>query len=67
MIYIMGLFYSKEFLFGGVVIFLGTIVAVIFLDFHYIIIGVFVGSGTAIPGIIAHRRFKKILRRADEE
>jgi len=66
-IYIMGIFYSKEFLFGGILIFLGTILSVIIYDFHCIIIGIFMGSGTVIPAIIAHRRFKKMLRETNEK
>ncbi|RKY86427.1 hypothetical protein DRQ09_06185 [candidate division KSB1 bacterium] len=62
-IYTMGIFYSKEFLFGGIAIFLGTILSVIFIEIHCIIIGIFTGGGTTIPAIIAHRRFNKNLRK----
>lgn len=65
-IYIMGIFYSKEFLFGGIAIFIGTILSVIFLEIHCLIIGVFMGAGTIIPGIIAHKRFKKTLKESNE-
>ncbi|MFC1724154.1 hypothetical protein ACFL4T_00905 [candidate division KSB1 bacterium] len=65
-IYIMGIFYSKEFLFGGIVIFLGTVFSVIFYDFHCLIIGIFMGAGTTIPAVIAHKRFRKMLRETDE-
>ncbi len=66
-IYIMGIFYSKEFLYGGLVIFLGTVLSVLFYDFHCIINGIFMGCGTTFPAIIAHKRFKKTLRETDEE
>ena len=65
-IYIMGIFYSKEFLFGGIAIFLGTVFSVIFHDFHCLINGIFMGAGTIIPAVIAHKRFRKMLRETHE-
>lgn len=65
-IYIMGIFYSKEFIYGGIVIFLGTIMSVIFYDIHCIINGIFLGSGTVIPAVIAHKRFKNMVGETNE-
>jgi len=65
-VYITGIFYSKEFIFGGIVIFLGTILSVIFLNYHSLIIGIFMGGGTTVPAIIAHKRFKKTMRDSNE-
>jgi len=65
-IYVMGIFYSREFIIGGIAIFIGTILSVIFGEYHSIIVGVFMGSGTAIPAIVAHRRFKKTVGQTNE-
>ena len=65
-IYSMGIIYSKEFLFGGIVIFIGTISAGIFMEVQSLLLGISMGAGTTIPGIIAHRRFKKTMRDIDE-
>ncbi len=62
----MGIFYSKEFLFGGILIFIGTILSVVFYDYHCIVIGIFMGTGTTVPAIIAHKRFKKMVGAANE-
>jgi len=55
-IYIMGIFYSKEFIIGGIVIFIGSILSVIFYDYHNLIIAAFMGGGTLYPSIIAQKR-----------
>ena len=61
-LYMMGIFYSKEFLVGGIIIFIGSIVSVIFNDYHNLIMAVFMGGGTLFPSIIAQKRVSKILR-----
>ncbi len=65
-IYIMGIFYSKEFIYGGIVIFLGTILSVVFSEYHNLIIGLFMGSGTVVPAVIANNRFRDVTRGQNE-
>ena len=55
----MGIIYSKEWLFGGIGIFAGMVLAFLIKDYAYIILGVAMGAGCIIPALIAHRRFRR--------
>jgi len=56
---IMGIIFSKEWLFGGIGIFAGMVVAFLIKDYAYIILGIAMGAGCIIPAIIAHRRYRR--------
>ncbi|MHC4666090.1 MAG: hypothetical protein ACYS9T_09065 [Planctomycetota bacterium] len=55
----MGILYSKEWLFGGTVIFFGILAAFFIKDYAYLILGLSVGLGCIIPAIIAQRNYRK--------
>ena len=54
-----GIIYSKEWLFGGIAIFIGIIVASFVRPYSYLILGTVMGLACIIPAIIAHRRFRR--------
>jgi hypothetical protein len=55
-----GLVYSKEFVFGGVAIFLGTCVAMFFPAQNGYVLGPVMGLGMIVPGLIAERRVRRL-------
>lgn len=65
-IYITGIFYSREYIYGGIIILTGTVLSVLFYEYHNLIIGTFMGAGTIYPGVVANNRFKKMLREHNE-
>ncbi len=56
-----GIFHSKEWLFGGVLIFVGMLLAFFTKDYAcpFIILGLAIGAGLIIPAIIAQRNYRK--------
>ena len=60
-----GIFYSKEWLWGGVGIFVGMVAAFIIKDYAYLILGLAMGLGCIIPAIIAQRRYLRQKREND--
>ncbi len=58
----MGIIYSKEWLWGGIGIFVGMVVAFIMKDYAYLILGFAMGLGCIIPAIVAQKRFNKTQR-----
>lgn len=52
-----GIIYSKEWLFGGLGVFVGMIAAFFVKDYAYIILGLAMGFGCIMPAIIAQRRY----------
>ncbi len=54
-----GIIYSKEWLFGGIAIFIAIIVAFFVRPYSYLILGTAMGLACIIPTIIAHRRFRR--------
>jgi len=54
-----GIIYSKEWLFGGIAIFIAIIVAFFIKPYSYLILGAVMGLACIIPAIIAHRRFSR--------
>ena len=54
-----GIIYSKEWLFGGISIFIAIIVAFFVRPYSYLILGAVMGLACIIPAIIAHRRFRR--------
>ncbi|MEM7164990.1 MAG: hypothetical protein AAF581_05960 [Planctomycetota bacterium] len=61
MAFMMGVVYTREFLFSGVAIFGGVILAMIFSEYNGYILGVFMGFGMIVPGVIAERRVRRIV------
>ncbi len=56
---ITGIFHSKEWLWGGIGIFIGALLAFFIKDYGYIILGLATGAGLIIPAIIVQRNFRK--------
>ena len=56
---ITGVFHSKEWLFGGIGIFVGALLAFFIKDYGYIILGLATGAGLIIPAIIVQRNYNK--------
>ncbi|MHC5060273.1 MAG: hypothetical protein ACYTFK_04210 [Planctomycetota bacterium] len=54
-----GILYSKEWLYGGIAIFVAIIVAFFIRPYSYLILGAVMGLACIIPSIIAHRRFRR--------
>jgi hypothetical protein len=61
-----GVIYSKEWLFGGIGIFAGMLLALFIRDYAYIILGMAMGLGCIIPALIAQKRWRR-LRKEDEQ
>ena len=53
----MGIVYSKEWLWGGVGIFAGMVTALIFKNYAYLILGLSRGLGCIVPAIFAQRHY----------
>jgi len=49
---ITGIFHSKEWLYGGIGIFIGALLAFFIKDYDYIVLGLATGVGLIIPAII---------------
>ena len=58
-----GIIYSKEWLFGGIAIFIAIIVAFFVKPYSYLILGTVMGLACIIPAITAHRRFCRLERK----
>ena len=56
---ITGIFHSREWLYGGMLIFVGALLAFFIKDYGYIILGLATGAGLIIPAIIVQRNFRK--------
>jgi len=61
----MGIIYSKEWLWGGIGIFVGMVVAFIMKDYAYLILGFAMGLGCIIPAIVAQKRYLRQKREND--
>lgn len=62
---ITGILHSKEWLFGGIAIFISILAAAILKDHAYVILGIVMGLGCIIPAIIAQRRYLRQKREND--
>ncbi len=60
-----GILYSKEWLFGGIAIFIAIIVAFFIKLYSYLILGAVMGLACIIPAIIAQRRYLRQKREND--
>ncbi len=56
---IMGILSSKEWLFGGIAIFIAILAASIMKEHAYVILGIVMGLACIIPAIIAQRNYRK--------
>ena len=56
---ITGIFHSKEWLFGGIGIFIGALVVFFMKDFGYIVLGLATGAGLIIPAVLVQRNYRK--------
>jgi len=56
---ILGIFHSKEWLFGGIGIFVVMALTYFFGNIGYLILGLAIGAGLIIPAIIVQRNFRK--------
>ena len=55
----MGILSSKEWLFGGIAIFIAILAASIMKEHAYVILGIVMGLACIIPAIIAQRNYRK--------
>jgi len=53
-----GVVYSREYLWSGLFIFSGTILAMVFDGWNGVILGPFMGLGMIVPGVMAERRVR---------
>jgi len=60
-----GIIFSREWLFGGILIFAGMVIAFFIKDYAYIILGLAMGTGCIIPAIIAQKRYLRQKREND--
>jgi hypothetical protein len=56
---ITGVFHTKEWLWGGIGIFVGILLAFFIKDYAYLILGPATGLGCIIPAIIVQRNYRK--------
>lgn len=56
----MGIVYSKEWLYAGILVFVGMIAAFFMKEFAYIILGISMCLGCVIPAVIAQNRLRKL-------
>ncbi|MFC1677730.1 hypothetical protein ACFL3G_11805 [Planctomycetota bacterium] len=56
---IVGVFHTKEWLFGGIGIYIGVLLAFFIEDYSYIILGLATAAGLIIPAIIIQRNYRK--------
>ena len=54
-----GILHSKEWLWGGIGIFIGMALTYFVIDYDFIILGLATGAGLIIPAIIVQRNFQK--------
>ena len=55
----MGILHSKEWLFGGIAIFIAILIAYFVKTNAYIILGIAMGLGCIIPAVIVHKNYLK--------
>ena len=60
MAYTIGIVYSREWLWAGLFIFLGTIASIVFHPFAGYILGPVMGLGMIVPGLAAERRVRRL-------
>jgi hypothetical protein len=56
----MGIVYSKEWLYAGIGLFIGILLALLLRSYSYIILGLAVGGACIVPSIIALRRLRRL-------
>ena len=56
---VLGIFHSKEWFFGAILIFVGMMLTYFVEESAYIILGLAMGAGFIIPAIIAQRNYRK--------
>ena len=61
MAFMMGVAYSIDFLVSGIVIFIGSAVAILLPQFNGYILGPVMGLGMIVPGLRAEARVRRIL------
>ena len=61
-----GIIYSKEWLLGGIAIFITMAIGVFFLSYSYYFLGPVMGLACIIPSIIALRRLKHLKKRSED-
>lgn len=61
-----GIIYSKEWLFGGLGVLVGMVVAFFVKPYAYLILGLAMGLGCIVPAIIAHRRYRRLVRENEQ-
>jgi len=61
-----GILYSKEWLFGGLGVFVGVLAAVFIEPYAYVVLGVVMCLGCIVPAVIALRRLRR-LEKEDEQ
>ena len=61
MAFMLGVVYTREYLFAGAAIFLGCIVAMALPYYNGYILGVFMGFGMIVPGVMGERRVRALV------
>lgn len=67
MAFMMGVIYTKEFLYSGIAIFVGVIAAIVLQPYNGYILGPFMGLGLIVPGVIAEKRVALMLEEENAE
>lgn len=60
MAYMMGVVYTREYLYAGVAIFAGSIAAMLFPQYMGYILGPAMGLGLMVPGLMGERRVRRL-------
>ena len=60
---ITGILHSKEWLYGGMLIFAGALLAFFMKDYGYIVLGLATGAGLIVPAIIVQKHFNDTMRK----
>jgi hypothetical protein len=64
MAFMVGVVYTREYLFAGGAIFVGTLIALLNVEYAGFVLGPFMGLGMIVPGVMAERRVARL--RAEE-
>ncbi|MBU1677169.1 hypothetical protein KKA85_15480, partial [bacterium] len=59
--FMLGVVYTREYLYAGVAIFAGSVLAMLFPLYMGYILGPFMGLGLMVPGLMGERRVRKLV------
>jgi hypothetical protein len=58
--FMVGVVYSREYIWSGLFIFAGSLLAMVFREWSGVILGPFMGLGMIVPGVMAERRVRRM-------